>query len=282
MNIRIAASCLSAFAAVLFAGAADAGDRQDSLALGDSVVFGYITQAGHAYVNADNFIGSPSYVGEALHMDFANAGCPGETSGSLAATGAVDHGCQAFRSLFPLHVAYGSSQLAFAKQFLARHPRTRLVTLGVGANDLLVVQDGCAADANPPQCLANGLPSALATLATNIATTIGQLRAAGYAGPVIVANYYSPDYSDAQLTGITALLNQAIAGGATPYGAVVADVFSAFQKVASDPKFAGKTCNTGLLNVDPQNTALCDIHPTQTGQQLIARTITRTYLTTAW
>src|SRR4029079_579028 len=172
---------------------------------------------------------------------------------------------QAFRSAFPLHVAYSSTQLAFVKKFLAHHPRSRLVTVGIGANDLLVLQDGCATDPNPQQCIAAGLPATLGTVANNIANLIGQLRAAGYGGMIVGANYYSPDYSDPSLTGIPALLNQAIAGGATPYGAVVADVFTAFQKVAADPRFAGKTCEAGLLNVAPRNPALCDIHPSQSG-----------------
>ena len=38
------------------------------LALGDSVAFGFITQAGFEYLNADNFIGYPAYVGAALNM----------------------------------------------------------------------------------------------------------------------------------------------------------------------------------------------------------------------
>jgi hypothetical protein len=42
-------------------GSVAAGEREDAraLALGDSVVFGFITQAGHEYVNASNFIGVP-------------------------------------------------------------------------------------------------------------------------------------------------------------------------------------------------------------------------------
>jgi len=215
-------------------------------------------------------------------MDVVNAGCPGETTASLQTAGAPDHGCQAFRSAFPLHVAYGGTQLAFATAFLAHHPHTRLVTIGLGANDLLVLQDSCASAPNPQQCLGAGLPAVLGTVANNIATIVGQLRATGFDGTIVVANYYSPDYSDASLTGLTGLLNQAIAGGAAPYGATVADVFTAFQKVAGDPKFAGKTCDAGLLNVNPANPATCDIHPSQSGQQLIARTMVRAYLSANW
>src|SRR5450432_322858 len=76
------------------------------LALGDSVVFGYITQDGFAYVNAANFIGYPSYVGSALNFDVVNASCPGETTGSFLSSTAPDNGCRAFRGQAPLHVAY--------------------------------------------------------------------------------------------------------------------------------------------------------------------------------
>ena len=53
------------------------------------------------------------------------------------------------------------------------------------------------------------------------------------------------------------------------------DVFTAFKSVAATPAFGGKTCNTGLLNPDVVNQAVCNIHPAQTGPRLIARTITQ-------
>ena len=43
------------------------------------------------------------------------------------------------------------------------------------------------------------------------------------------------------------------------------------------PVVAGKTCNAGLLNVDPQHQDLCDVHPSQSGQHLIAETIKQAY-----
>jgi hypothetical protein len=62
----------------------------------------------------------------------------------------------------------------------------------------------------------------------------------------------------------------------------VADVFTAFQKVVANPVVGGKTCNAGLLNVDPQHLDLCDVHPSQSGQRLIAKTITQAYRAAAW
>ncbi len=62
---------------------------------------------------------------------------------------------------------------------------------------------------------------------------------------------------------------------ASAYGAVVADVFTAFQTVASRSAFGGKTCNTGLLNPDVYDQFVCNIHPAQTGHRLIAKAIAR-------
>src|ERR1700736_5110377 len=58
------------------------------LALGDSVVFGFIDKAGFEYVNPDNFVGYPRYVDRKLGLDTVNASCPGEaTGGVLSPTG---------------------------------------------------------------------------------------------------------------------------------------------------------------------------------------------------
>jgi hypothetical protein len=57
-------------------------DEGTVLALGDSVAFGYITRAGFQYVNPDNFIGYPQYVGLLRHKDTVDAACPGETTGT--------------------------------------------------------------------------------------------------------------------------------------------------------------------------------------------------------
>lgn len=268
---------LSVAALCTGAAAAQAGADERALALGDSVVFGFITQAGHAYVNASNFIGSPEYFGRFLDLEVANASCPGETTASFFSPTAPDNGCRAFRSQFPLHVTYTSTQLAYAQAFLTQHRATRLVTIGLGANDLFLLEDACATDTNPQQCIEAGLPAVLAAVGSNMATILAQLRATGFAGVIVIVNYYSLDYSNSSETAITAALNQAIAAPATAYGAVVADVFASFQKVVSNPVIGGSTCNAGLLNVDPQNESLCDVHPTQSGQRLIAKTVAEAY-----
>ena len=240
------------------------------LALGDSVVFGFITQAGFEYVNPTNFIGFPDYVGRDLMLNDVNAACPGETTASFLSATAPDLGCRAFRSQAPLHVSYGSTQSSFALSFLAKHKRTRLVTIMLGANDLFLLEEACAGDQT---CIANGLPQVLATISANMATILGEIRASGYKGVIVVENYYSLGYSDAAGTTLTQLLNQAVSAPAASFGAVVADVFSAFEIAATNPFAGGNTCKAGLLNASPQNQFLCDVHPSQSGQRLIARAV---------
>ena len=244
--------------------------RRPYLALGDSVVFGFINQAGNAYGNPENFIGFPDYVGQILGMRDFDAGCPGETTGSFLSAAAPDDGCRLFKFLAPLHLPYLTTQSRFAQSFLVNHPTTRLVTLMLGANDLFLLQKACAGD---PVCIANGLPEVLATVSTNVANILGQIRSTGYKGIIVVANYYSVDYSDVSGTQITQLLNQTLTATAHAAGAVVADVFTAFQIVASNPLAGGATCKAGLLNASSQDQFVCDVHPSQSGQKLIARTI---------
>ena len=108
------------------------GDPGTMLSLGDSVVFGYITQDGPAYLNADNFIGYPEIVGHALRLDVENPSCPGETTAGFLSLNGADNGCRPFRAHFPLHESYNSTQLNFALAYLGAHKRkTRLVTLSL-------------------------------------------------------------------------------------------------------------------------------------------------------
>ena len=238
------------------------------LALGDSVTFGFIANAGFEYVNPNNFIGFPNYIAQTLRLSDTNASCPGETTGSFLSSTAPDDGCRFFRSQAPLHVSYTSTQLDFAVSFLKSHPQTRLVTISLGADDVFLLQQACLGD---PTCIASGLPSVLATLELNLQTILAGLRAAGFKGTIVLMNYYSTDYTNTDETGIAADLNQSIATAAAEEGAVVADVFTAFENVAATA--GGLTCNAGLLNASSANQFTCDVHPSQSGQVLIARTV---------
>jgi lysophospholipase L1-like esterase len=262
----LAFALVTAGAATLATAAAPEGGA--FLALGDSVVFGYITQDGYTYLNPNNFVGYPDYISRGLHLNTANASCPGETTSGFISSIGADNGCRPFRANFPLHVGYGSTQLDFATNYLATHRQTKLVTISLGANDAFLLQNACNGD---PACIQAGLPTVLGTIYSNMNTILGNLRATGYRGVLMVVNYYSLDYTDPAQTGFSLAINQVLAAAAASHGAVVADAFTAFQSAATTA--GGKTCVAGLLNASPQNQYLCDVHPSQSGQQLLAKTV---------
>jgi lysophospholipase L1-like esterase len=268
--------CLTA--AICLGGTAGASQSGEVLVLGDSVPFAFIASAGHEYINPLNFHGLADDLGGLLNFHSVDAACPGETTGSFLSSTAPDNGCRAYRAAFPLHVAYGSSQLAFARQYLQQHSDVQLVTITLGANDAFLLEASCASAANPGDCIDAGLPALLATVASNMETILADVRGTGYGGVIVVTNYYSLDYSDPVGTGLTALLNKAIEAPTPAFGAVVANVFTAFKTVSTSAAFGGKTCNAGLLNASVQDQLLCDVHPSQSGHLLIAQTISRAFL----
>jgi lysophospholipase L1-like esterase len=266
------AALVIAASILLSGGASQADPGHPYLALGDSVSFGYITQAGFEYRNPDNFIGFPVYVGQALGMTPTNAACPGETTAGFSSATGADNGCRPFKANFPLHESYSGTQLDFATSFLNAHPNTKLVTIQLGANDAFLLQKSCQ---NDPTCIGAGLPALLGTISTNLDAIFRALSAAHFNGRLIVVNYYSLDYGDAAGTAFTQLLNQAIASHAHADGAIVADAFSAFQQASASA--GGHTCAAGLLNASPQNQFACDVHPSQSGQELLAQAVVDAY-----
>lgn len=262
---------------LLVAGTALAQAYPPYLALGDSIDFGYVTQAGFEYVNPTNFIPYGDYLSTTFHLNEVNAGCPGETSGSMLSATAVDHGCRAFKSYFPLHTTYASTQMAFATAYLKAHPATKLVTLQVGANDGFIAQEYCMTQPDFAACMGATLPGVLMNVYVNVGTMIDGIRATGYHGIIIVVNYYSLDYTDPNATYLSTVLNTTLAQIAQAKHVYVADVFTAFQNASMNPFAQGKTCYAGLLNVDPADQTQCDVHPTQSGHRLMAKAIGETY-----
>jgi lysophospholipase L1-like esterase len=280
-KLRAAVVGIALVGTATLASAGPPDDRKDGgyLSLGDSVVFGYITRDGPGYLNPANFLGYPAFVSMELKTGNTNAACPGETTTSFIAGTVPDNGCQFFRSRFPLHVAYSGGQLEFATSFLAdKKNKTQLVTVTLGANDGFLLQQNCLGD---PVCIQNGLPGLLATVGANMNYILGSLRATGFKGVLMVVNYYSLDYTDAAQTGLTTFLNQTLAASAAANDAVVADAFAAFQTAANSlpAPFTGKTCLTGLLNGNPTDPSqsTCDVHPSLTGQQLLADVVEDTF-----
>jgi lysophospholipase L1-like esterase len=250
-------------------------DRTPSyLALGDSVVFGFRLNAPN-YKATTSFVGYPTYVGSRLHLTTINASCPGEaTGGFIATTSAIDNGCKFFKSQFGLHVRYPGSQLDYAVSFLKSHPQTKLVTLGLGANDGFLLQRQCE---SKPGCLESGAARLSRQIAGNLQKILRDLLATGYKGKLLVTNYYSLDYTDAALTTMSDGLNQAVNFAAGVAHVPVVDVFGAF-KAAAGRLGHGNTCTAGLLNRMSSGPNGCDVHPSAAGQQLIATTVVAAFL----
>ena len=92
--------------------------------------------------------------------------------------GAPSNGCETnarggpgYRAMLPLHVSYRGSQLSYAVHYLQQHPDTRLVTIGIGANDLFRCQ-AITAD----HCGGSDLGPTLAEVTSNLNTILGALR----------------------------------------------------------------------------------------------------------
>ena len=251
---------------------ADSNRPQEYLALGDSVPFGYTPLVDPS--NADNFIGYPTPAAAALKENLTNAACPGETSSHFISLTGSDNVCGFYRANFPLHVAYSTSQLDFADNFLQAHPKTLVVSLSMGANDLFVLENACGGAVTPAQiqCVLTGLPAMLVRLSANLDTIYGHIRNQdGYHHKIVGVTYYSLNYSDGLGTGVVSQINQVVAGRTLAWKGVVADGFGSFA-VASTA-FGGDTCAAGLRIVTATSPLTCDIHPSPAGRDLLARAI---------
>jgi len=245
----------------------------DYLALGDSIAFGYRPAPWADYRNQADFSGYPEDLAAALKLNLVNAACPGETSAGLINPSAPSNGCETnarggpgYRAMFPLHVSYRGSQLSFAVQYLRQHPDTRLVTVGIGANDLFRCQEVTADHCGGPD-----LGATMAEVTSNLDTILGALRnQAHYQHTLVVLSYYAEKYDDPASTAPIEALNAAIAGPAARYGAVLASGFAAFRAAAAQA--GGDTCAAGLRV--KLASGGCDLHPSARGAQVLAAAIT--------
>jgi len=154
---------------------------------------------------------------------FANAAVPGVTSGQV-----LQH------------------QLPQAAVF-----QPHVVTLSVGGNDLL-------------QILAGADPAAvLGQFQSNLGQILCGLRGLPSQPRIYVHNLYDiPEITASVPGGLQAILtfNAIVAGVAAQCGAVVADVYSAFEG------------RSGLLLIERHGAGLFEVHPTNAGYRVIAAT----------
>jgi lysophospholipase L1-like esterase len=263
---------LSAVALVVIAAipASAASQGHSYLALGDSVPFGY-SPIPSLRPDITNFIGYPEIVAKRLNIEDVNASCPGEATGGFLSMGGTDNGCHPYRTLFPLHVAYSGTQMAFATSYLRSHPGTRLVTLTLGANDVFVLQNTCFRAHFPDfaaitACVTAGIPAVLGTMASNLNTIFAGIRATGYTGLIVAVTYYSLSYPD---TSGADLLNSPMVAVANAYGGSIASGVEAWRATATAA--GGSSCVAGLLlPAFPPVAGTCDVHPTPLGRDLLA------------
>jgi lysophospholipase L1-like esterase len=254
--------------------------RPAYLALGDSVAFGedgFIPWTDPSRDRAVGFVGYPELLSFDPAFDgVANLACPGETTGSFLSATAADNGCREYRSLHPhgLHTNYpGETQGEAALAFLAESPDTRLITLNLGGNDLLLVLAGCASAPDLAACAAAALPGAITQAATNLASILGAIRGSGYAGKIVYLTQYSTNYNDPLQSAALPAFNDALAGVASQFGVTIADGYAAFQRASHGSD--GDPCAAGLLIPSPSHDGTCDKHPSRRGQALLALTTLR-------
>ena len=228
------------------------------LALGDSVPFGITDALAAITQDPRRFEGYPKFLADMVDLPLLNAACPGEASGSFNSVEAPDNGCRAYRAFSTLHVEYQGTQLAYALDVVATYPQTVLVTLQIGANDILMLLNSCMGDED---CIASGLPDVLQEASVNVGDIVSALRSAGYTGQLVVLGYYSPN-SDLTppIEALNEVLEQAAAGG---FDADFVDLYGPF---GSDP------CGDGLI---AKVSGQCEIHPSRAGHQLIASQIAK-------
>jgi lysophospholipase L1-like esterase len=263
----------SAIVVGLCAVAAFAADEKNAtyLALGDSIAFGF--DPNKLGSTADKFTGYPELLSQSglkQAKTLVNISCPGETTGSFLSLGAPvpPDNCPNYKLFLDLHTDYANGLQADEMKFVLQIARNlELVTIDIGANDLIILQTRCL---NNPVCIATGLQATLTTYARNLATILRTIRGAGYTGPIVLLTLYSPNYTDPVQTGAIAALNTVAAGVAIPFRTAIADGFGAF--LAASLPAGGNTCAAGLLIVK-QLDGTCDVHPTPKGAALLANAV---------
>jgi lysophospholipase L1-like esterase len=232
------------------------------LALGDSVAYGYnpLTDNAHQPQNT----GYVELLGSQRGLDVANASCPGEASGGFISPDGNDNGCRDNRQLYALHVDYNGTQLAFAIDYLKKHPNTELVTIDLGANDVSKLNRMCQAQFS---CVLAGITTTLLDYDKNMNYILGELRKV-YDGQLVGMGIYNPYPNDSTAEWGLGKLNGEFATELAAHDGVFVDGLAAFKTASADP------CADGLLVKMPDGT--CDIHPTAKGHEILATAIETT------
>lgn len=286
---RIAMIGLTLLVAACAAPPADETDRSEDavaaarprvLALGDSLAFAWDPniESDPSRVDPSKYRGYAEMVATRLGAMTDNASCPGETSSHFVRAQGEDNGCAQNRASYKLHVDWqrASTQLEFAKAYLA-HAKPALVTLSIGGNDLLRVEENCKLPSLVGAgCKLARLPFFRHGYGENLETIVRTIHASGHRGKMVFLTTYAPDYSDPLATFALRQFNdelretiERLREKVPGLELRIADGYVAFESRAA--AHGGKTCATGLLIANRDGS--CDIHPTKEGHQVLAEAI---------
>jgi lysophospholipase L1-like esterase len=250
------------------------------LALGDSIAFGFnpnLLAPNLPLPTPSEFVGYPEVAAPFLRVPqkptLVNAACPGETSTSFISGAPPDNGCngpQEFKAIVGLHTNYTGSQLDFALSQLKSNLNINLVTLGIGGNDILLLEEQCQAQTSETfaACLAANSGAVASAYASNLAKILTAIRQV-YSGRLILVNIYTPT-TDSSFTAAIVAFDTLMAQVGAGFGARIADAFTAFR-LASALAAHGDPCAAGLLIRLPSGA--CDVHPSPAGRDILASTV---------
>jgi lysophospholipase L1-like esterase len=256
------------------------------LALGDSIAYGYqaalfATTPNPAVFNfgyADLFA---AHNGKTL----TNDGCPGETTNSMIngfnpAAGLCGRGGGFPYALLHHNYGLGNTQLDDAKSLLD-HNTTGVITLDIGANDLLVFLSGCGFPApGSSTCIQAGLAGIQNQINNNTKTILDQVRLHAPNADLTVMGLYNPYPGLLTIGGvgadaIVANINAGIRALAYQHSAHFVDALPVFNPSGSagGPESGDipAICQlTGMCPGGTFNPATGDIHPSKKGYQALA------------
>lgn len=244
------------------------------LALGDSIAFGYspLVPLDDANVEQGNFVGYPEVVAAKAHFAVTNAACTGETTGSYIDKTAKDNGCHTGENPSDQHLKANVdniNQLDFASEFLTTHPDTELVTITIGGNDVLLVEDECNLQRIPLLCKASKIVSVAFRIAKNLNTIIDSIHQTGYKGQIIFVTQYARNFKDGIQNLALGTIQTEVKIIAKLKKFDVASGFDAFKKATAD--YEGDSCKAGLLILLENGS--CNQHPSQKGRELLGQTV---------
>lgn len=243
------------------------------LALGDSIAFGHnpLIPYSEETVAEGLYVGYPEVVASRAHLSLTNVACRGETTGSFIDKTAKDNGCHSGDEPADLYlkVKYDVNQLDFAVDFLKTHPDTKLVTLTIGGNDVLLVESECNEQAIPLLCKATKIVGVALNVAKNINKIVDSIRKSGYQGQIIFVTQYARNFTDKIQTITLGAIQTEVKILAKLKKFDVASGFDAFKKATAD--FEGDSCKAGLIILLEDGT--CNQHPSQKGRELLGQTV---------